>query len=139
MTTQDRGAQIQAPSARPSVDLAKLIELLAGSITVSQDPSESPATKQRSLFLFKTDPATRKTRLRLCTSGVLLRLFSHPKFREVFKASEGGGFVQDFQSPPFGFMAKLGGELPEGSTARLPGHLNNLMRVIDTTWKVNVP
>jgi len=131
MTTQDRGAQIQAPSARPSVDLAKLIELLAESITVSQDPSESPDPKQRSLFLFKTDPATQKTRLRLCTSGVLLRLFSHPKFREVFKAAEGGGFVRDFQAPSFGFMAKLGGELPEGSSARLPGHLDNLMAAID--------
>ena len=131
MTTQDRGAQIQAPSARPSVDLAKLIELLAEAITVSQDPSESPDPKQRSLFLFQANPDTQKTRLRLCTSGVLLRLFSHPKFREVFKAAEGGGFVRDFQAPSFGFMAKLGGELPEGSAARLPGHLDNLIAAID--------
>jgi hypothetical protein len=40
MPIQDRGAKIQAPSARPSIDLAKLLELLADSILTEQDTSK---------------------------------------------------------------------------------------------------
>jgi hypothetical protein len=131
MTTQDRGAKIQAPSARPSVDLAKLLELLADSILTEQHPPKDSDPRKRSLFLFSADPATKKTRLRVCTSAVLLRLFSHPKFKDAFKPSDSGGFIQDFHTPPFGLRAKLGGELPEGNAAKLPGHLDKLIAAID--------
>lgn len=139
MTTQDRGAKIQAPSARPSIDLAKLLELLADSIVSEQDPSKDSDPRKRSLFLFSADPAAKKTRLRVCTSAVLLRLFSHPKFKDAFKPSDTGGFVQDFHAPPFGLRAKLGGELPEGNPAKLPGHLDKLIAVIDQALDAALP
>ncbi|MBD2110349.1 MULTISPECIES: hypothetical protein [Cyanophyceae] len=139
MTTQDRGAKIQAPSARPSVDLAKLLELLADSIVTEQDPSQDSDPKKRSLFLFSADPATNKTRLRVCTSAVLLRLFSHTKFKDAFKPSDTGGFVQDFNAPPFGLRAKLGGELPEGNPAKLPGHLDKMIAAIDQALDAALP
>jgi hypothetical protein len=131
MTTQNRGASIQAPSVRPSVDLAKLIDLLADSVSVENEPSTSQDPKQRSLFLFVTDPGSQKTRLRVCTSAVLLRLFAHPNFREAFKPSNTSGFVRDFDLPSFGLRAKLGGELLEGNLDQLPGNLDRLIAAID--------
>jgi hypothetical protein len=61
----------------------------------------------------------------------LIRLFSHPKFKDAFKPSDSSGFVQNFDAPPFGFRAKLGGELSEGNPAKLPGHLDKLIAAID--------
>jgi len=127
MTTQERGASIQAPSLKPSVDLAKLADLLAESIGSSQTSPTSRDPKGRSLFWL--DPE--KNRLRICTSAVLLRLFSSQNFRQAFQSNPSSGFVRDFESPPFGLRAKLGGELAEGNASRLPVNVDKLMEAID--------
>ncbi|MBE9078399.1 hypothetical protein IQ241_14025 [Romeria aff. gracilis LEGE 07310] len=137
MNTQDRGANIQAPSNQPSVNLAKLIELLADSVAVSGNFSrfEDPDPKQRSLFLFNPQ----RNRLRICTSAVLLRLFSHPQFCEAFKSGDSSGFIRDFEPPSFGLQAKLGGELTAGNRERLPGHLDRLMATINQVLDLALP
>jgi hypothetical protein len=127
MTTQGRGAKIQAPSVKPSVNLARLVELLADAVEVDGKSPSSGGSRQRSLFLF--DPE--KKRLRICTSAVLLRLFSAKKFRESFKASDTSGFIRDFHAPAFGLQAKLGGVLTEGNQDRLPHSVDKLMASID--------
>lgn len=137
MNTQDRGAHIQAPSNQPSVNLAKLIELLADSVAVSGNFSrfEDPDPKQRSLFLFNPQ----RNRLRICTSAVLLRLFSHPQFCEAFQPGDSSGFIRDFEPPSFGLQAKLGGELTAGNRERLPGHLDRLMATINQALDLALP
>lgn len=127
MTTQGRGAKIQAPSFTPSVDLARLVELLAEAVEVDRRSSSSRGPRQRPLFLFDTE----KQRLRICTSAVLLRLFSAGNFRASFKTSDTSGFIRDFHTPAFGLQAKLGGVLTEGNQDRLPHSVDKLMAAID--------
>lgn len=121
MTLPKRGASIQAPALKSSVDLAKLTDLLAKAIGSLETSPESTDPKKRSLFVFSS-----KNRLRICTSAVLLRLFSSPDFQS--QASR--GFIRDFESPPFGLRAKLGGELAEGNASRLPVNVDKLMEAI---------
>jgi len=127
MTFQERGANIQAPSLKPSVDLAKLVDLLAAAIASGKPASQAADPKSRSLFLFDAD----KNRLRICTSSVLLRLYSASDFKQAFQSKNSSGFIRDFASPPFGLRAKLGGELLADNRLRLPGNIDKLMAAID--------
>lgn len=127
MNTLETGAQIQAPSIKPSVDLSKLSELLTDAIEADSPPSRSVDSKQRSLFLFDS----KKNRLSICTSAILLRLFSQTKFRECFQDSKSSGFIRDFSVPAFGLRAKLGGELLEENKSSLPRNIDKLISAID--------
>jgi hypothetical protein len=135
MTTQKRGASIQASSLKPSIDLAKLVDVLAKAIESSQTfPGATNPKKRR---LFEHDPE--KNRLRICTSAVLLRLFSSQDFHEAFQANAPRGFVRDFEPPAFGLRAKLGGELTEGNASRLPVNVDKLMGAIDQALDQALP
>ncbi|MFY7805659.1 MAG: hypothetical protein ACOVQ7_19795, partial [Limnoraphis robusta] len=68
----------------------------------------------RPLFYYDQD----KKRLRICTSGVLLRLF----FLKEFK-SQASSFVKDFDPPGYGFVSRIGGQLSEGNEQRFPTQL----------------
>lgn len=126
MNSQERGANIQAPSLKPSVDLAKLVDLLAAAIASDKPASQAADPKSRSLFLFDAS----KNRLRICTSSVLLRLYSASDFKQAFLSKDSSGFIRDFTSPPFGLRAKLGGELLADNRLRLPGNVDKLMAAI---------
>lgn len=127
MKTQNWGADIQALVKQPSVDLTRLVELLAKAIAAPKPPSASLNPKQRSLFIFDEN----RNRLRICTSAALLRLFSSQDFSRDFKPSESTGFVRDFQAPSMGLQAKLGGELTEANAAKLPRAVDRLMSSLD--------
>ena len=135
MTSQERGANIQAPSLKPSVDLAKLIDLLTNAVEASQIPAREKDTKNRSLFSFDSE----KRRLRIGTSAVLLKLFSHPDFLKAFQASASSGFIRDFEPPAFGLKAILGGELSEGNPTRLPGNVDKLIAGIEQSLDRALP
>lgn len=134
MTSQERGASIQAPSLKPSVDLAKLVGLLAEAVENSQTPSDSRTIKERSLFWFDSE----RSRLRICTSAVLIRLFSSPGF-QAFKTDASSSFIRDFESPPFGLRAKLGGQLTEGNPSHLPTDVDKLMEAINQALDQALP
>lgn len=134
MTSQERGASIQAPSLKPSVDLAKLVGLLAEAVENSQTPSKSEKVRERSLFWFDSE----RRRLRICTSAVLRRLFSSKSF-QAFKTNASSGFIRDFESPPFGLRAKLGGELTGGNASRLPTDVDKLMEAINQALDEALP
>lgn len=135
MTTQERGANIQAPSLKPSVDLAKLVDVLATAIASDKPASQAADPKSRSLFLFDAS----KKRLRICTSSVLLRLYSSSDFKQAFQTNDSSGFIRDFESPPFGLRAKLGGELLADNRLRLPGNVDKLMAAIDQALDRTLP
>ena len=135
MTSQERGAGIQAPSLKPSVDLAKLVDLLADAVEASQTLTQTEDPKKRSLFRFDSS----KSRLRISSSAVLLRLFSNADFLETFRASASSGFIRDFEPPTFGLKATLGGELLEGNLTRLPGNVDKLMERIEQSLNGALP
>lgn len=135
MTTPGRGASIQASSLTPSLDLAGLVDLLAKAVDSSPIDPDNPDPKQRSLFKFDSS----KNRLRICTSGVLLRLFSSQDFGKAFRVNAFGGFIRDFEPPAFGLTAKLGGQLLEGNASRLPGNVDKLMEAINKALDQSLP
>jgi hypothetical protein len=126
MPNSSQGAEIHASQQQPSVDLATLVKVLAKSIeNKSSSQTNLLDPTQRDLFIYDSS----KKRLRICTSGVLLRLFSLPEFKQSFN-SENGGFLQNFQLPSYGFRSRLGGQLSEGNDKKLPQVVDQLQEVI---------
>ncbi|HCF30364.1 MAG TPA: hypothetical protein DEV81_24915, partial [Cyanobacteria bacterium UBA11049] len=117
MFSPESGAEIQARSSKPSIDLATLIELVAKAIPTSNNTGEpnnqDPSSRQ--VILFDSE----KKRLKLCTSAVLRRLFNQQDFRKAFEPTKDGGFIRNLQMPGYGFRTRLGGYLTEGNAARL--------------------
>ena len=129
-TPFNRGARLQALTRQPSVDLAKLIEVLIPVLNPNAANPQSDHPKDRPFIYFDSD----RKRLKICTSGVLRRLFSSPDFKEAFKVDNTGsdrGFVLDFDAPKIGYSAKLGGRLAEGNDVLLPKLLDRLLSAID--------
>lgn len=136
MFSQEAGAEIQARSPKPSVDLATVIELLAKSIpnndtgnVLGQDPKIMP--------VFKFD--NQNKRLRVYTSGVLRRLFGQQKFKTAFNSTEGDGFIQNLPMPTYGNRSRIGGSLTEGNAARLPAAIDRLIAAIDQALDTALP
>ena len=104
-TTPSRGgSSVSARSVTPSLQLAKLAELLAKTL-----PSSS-ATPQASMpFIALMGP-----KLLVNTRGALFRLFQS-EFRTVFAPSDATGFIRDMEVPPRGTTARVGGRLLQGS------------------------
>lgn len=129
MFSQESGAEIQARSSKPSIDLATLVELLAKAIPTSNSTGkpDDPDPSSRQAILFDAE----KKRLRLCTSGVLRRLFSQQDFRKVFNPTEDSGFIQNLQMPGYGFRSRIGGNLTEGNPARLTAAIDRLISALD--------
>ena len=104
------GASINARARTPSVNLARLSELLAASITPKVD-----ATPAASFPLAAISDNGRRLRVNL--RGVLQRLFEQPSFKSDFAAGETTGFIRDLEFPPRGTSAKMGGKLlPDSDT-----------------------
>lgn len=137
MFSPESGAEIQARSSKPSVDLATLIELVAEAIPTSTNTGEpeEPNPSSRQVFLF--DP--QQKRLRLCTSAVLRRLFKQPNFLKTFDPNKGSGFIQDLQMPGFGDRSRIGGHLTQGNAARLPVAVDRLVSALDRAIDAALP
>ncbi|WP_413162680.1 hypothetical protein ACL6C3_26630 [Capilliphycus salinus ALCB114379] len=98
----------------------------------SQSSGLSDNPKQRPLFYYDQD----KKRLRICTSGVLLRLF----FLKEFKSQDSNFvFVKDFDPPGYGFVSRIGGQLSEGNEQRLPNAVDELRESILEALKNALP
>ncbi|MBR8831305.1 MAG: hypothetical protein N5P05_001506 [Chroococcopsis gigantea SAG 12.99] len=125
----NRGAHLQALASQPSVDLAQLIEVLIAAINPNRPDPDSHNPLERPFIHFNTE----RKRLKVCTSGVLRRLFKLEEFKNAFGAESKGapGFIRDFQTPKYGLSAILGGRLTEDNPGRLPTLLERLIREID--------
>ena len=97
------GSSISARNRTPSLDLAKLAELLSKSI-----PADSGQTPLISV-------ADKK--LRVNTRTVLVRLLKADGFTSSFEPGEDKGFVRDIVIPSAGAQSKIGGKLLPGSEA----------------------
>lgn len=110
------GSRISARDRAPSVNLAKLAEILSKSIA----PAES--TGPDGLRLFSHEDG----HVRVNTRGVVSRLFAHPDFQAAFAPGEESGFLRDADPPPYGTTAKMGGRLLHGTQAANAKALNAL-------------
>lgn len=137
MFSPESGAEIQARSSKPSIDLATLIELVAKAIPTSTNTEANEASNPSSRQALLFDP--QKKRLRLCTSAVLRRLFKHQKFLDAFDPNKGGGFIQDLQMPGFGDRSRIGGHLTQDNAARLPAAVDRLVSAIDHVIDAALP
>ena len=126
-------AKIEASSPKPSVDLATLVELLAKSIPTKENKANTTGLHPDCKQLFDFD--AQKRRLRLCSPGVLWRLFGLKEFKEAFnpKKNEGesGGFIQDLQPSGLGTKSIVGGNLIKDSTVKLSAAVDKLIAAID--------
>jgi hypothetical protein len=106
MTSSTRGgSSISARDRTPSLQIAKLTELLAAAV-----PSND-TTGISSMPFVRVDGNT----IHLNTRSVLQRLLSNRAFKAEFEPGTDTGFVRDIDIPPFGTTAKLGGRLFPGS------------------------
>lgn len=105
MTSAIRGgSSVSARDRTPSLQLAKLADLLAKAIPKG-DAGISAMPFMR----------LEGTTLHLNTRSVIQRLLINPAFKPEFEPSGETGFVRDVEIPPFGTTAKLGGRLLPGS------------------------
>lgn len=114
------GSRISARDRAPSVNLAKLAELLSKSIPSAGNDAD--ALELASLG---------ERRLRLNTRGVLGRLLKHPEFKTVFAPGEETGFLRDAVLPPYGMAAKTGGRLVHGTEAGTTKALGALREAVN--------
>jgi len=117
------GASISARARTPSINLARLSELLASSIVPTGDSNSAAGFPLASL-------ANDGKRLRINLRGVLQRLFQQPTFTKDFSAGETSGFIRDIEFPPRGTTAKMGGRLLPESEAKTTAGVEKLREVI---------
>ncbi|BAZ51034.1 hypothetical protein NIES4103_36570 [Nostoc sp. NIES-4103] len=131
MPSKDTGAQVDARSPKPCIELATLIELLTKAIPPSSNQANLNRQDPRGMQLFEFVDDKKNKRLRINTSAVLRRLFTQPKFRQVFNPAEGGGFIQNLSMPAYGTRSRIGGCLSDGNETKLPGAIDKLIAAID--------
>lgn len=99
------GSSIVARNRTPSIDLAKLAELLAKSVPSGSDSGHPP-------LLTLEDK-----KLRVNTRAVLGRFMQNEAFKPSFEPGEDAGFIRDMVMPGIGTQSKIGGKLLPGSEA----------------------
>lgn len=117
------GASISARARTPSVNLARLSELVTASISPRAGDSTASG------FPLATVSENGK-RLRINLRGVLQRLFTQPTFTKDFSAGEATGFIRDLEFPPRGTSAKMGGKLLPESDAKATAGIEKLRDAI---------
>lgn len=134
MSNSNQGADLQAQQPQPSVNLAPLVRFLKNAIPIS---GASDLTHPKTHPLFWYDDT--KRRLKICTSGVLRRLFSQDEFQKTFNSQSENRFLQDFQLPGFGTSCRLGGQLSPGNEKKLPPAVDSLQSVILHELETSLP
>ena len=114
------GSSVSARSVTPSLQLAKLAELLANPLPPTQD------APQTALPL----ASVRDGQVVVNTRGVLARLFRNPEFAKQFEPGDGSGFIRDMEPPPRGTTARVGGRLQHGTEAAAAKSLEKLYSVV---------
>jgi hypothetical protein len=122
MTSAIRGgSSVSARDRTPSLQLAKLADLVAGAIP--------PGAAGISAIPFIR---LEGTTLHLNTRSVIQRLLANPSFKPEFEPGDETGFVRDVELPPFGTTAKLGGRLLPGSEAATAQAIEKLRNAISS-------
>lgn len=101
------GSSISARNRTPSLNLAKLAELLAKAV-----PSVVGAGVAQTPLL-----TLEGSRLRVNTRAVLGRFMQNESFRPAFEPGDDTGFIRDMVIPSVGTISKIGGRLLPGSDA----------------------
>jgi hypothetical protein len=114
------GSSISARNRTPSIDLAKLAELLTKSVPSGAEAAKTP--------LITADGA----KIRVNTRAVLGRLMRDEAFSPSFSPGEDAGFIRDMVMPSAGTQAKIGGRLVPGSEALTAKHLSALEATVKT-------
>ncbi|MEM9538996.1 MAG: hypothetical protein AAGA60_05725 [Cyanobacteria bacterium P01_E01_bin.42] len=135
MAANNRGADLKALPRQISIELAPLISLLAKAIVNPDNKPDAKNPKNRSLFSYNSE----KKRLRICTSGVLLRLFTLLNREKIFTLEPGREFLQNFSPPSKKFRSRLGGKLTEKSKDKLPKAIESLKQVIAEELEASLP
>ncbi|MBE9000659.1 hypothetical protein IQ274_21045 [Nostoc sp. LEGE 12447] len=138
MPSKETGAQVDARSPKPSIDLATPIELLTKAIPPNSNQANTDQPNPKGMPLFEFDDKQNK-RLRINTSAVLRRLFTQPDFQEAFNPARGGGFIQNLPMPAFGNRSRIGGCLSVGNAIKLPGAIDKLIAAIDQALDTALP
>ncbi|CAJ0863719.1 hypothetical protein R77569_01643 [Ralstonia mannitolilytica] len=111
------GASVSARTRTPSVNLSRLVEILAKAL----DPAETPTEN-----IFSADQA----RLNVHLGHALRHLYKASGFQEDLGAGSDTGFIRDLDIPPRGTTAKVGGRLLPGSEGKTTAAIEKLHRVI---------
>lgn len=114
------GSRIAARGRAPTVDLARLADILSKSIATSG------ASGPESLALVSFTGA----KVRMNTLGVLRRMLKTGNFTSVFAPGDESGFLRDAELPPLGMSAKIGGRLVQGSEPATAKAINALRAAI---------
>ncbi len=122
MTSAARGgSSVSARDRTPSLQLAKLADLVAKSIPPGDEGIYT-------MPLIRLDGAT----LHINTRSIISRLLASPSFKPEFEPGEESGFIRDVDMPPPGTTAKLGGRLLPGSEAATAQAIEKLQAAIGT-------
>jgi len=123
-TQEQRGAALGAQTPVPSVDLARLVQLLAHAIP-KDDNGAGQATWP--LLSWSDD----RKRLRINTGGVLSRLLNNRDFLESFASKQGSGFMRDFSLPGRYHRMILGGRIFDIGSGKLTTAIKALTKELD--------
>lgn len=115
------GSSVSARDRTPSIQLARLADLLATAIPKVGDGIYA-------MPLMHLEGST----LHLNTRSVISRLLANPLFKPDFEPGDETGFVRDVELPPYGTTAKLGGRLLPGSEAATAQAIEKLRTAIAT-------
>ncbi|MBS3974568.1 MAG: hypothetical protein KGZ89_06870, partial [Actinobacteria bacterium] len=114
------GSSVSARTVTPSLQLAKLAELLARALA-STDTSAQSALALLSL---------RGGQVVVNMHGVLYRLFQDPEFSKQFAPGEGSGFIRDMTPLPGGTTARVGGRLQHATEAATAKNLEKVHQLV---------
>lgn len=116
------GSSVYAHSVTPSLNLAKLAELLAKALP------PTAASVQQALPLVTCDGS----KLVINTLGVLMRLYGDEEFTQKFVPGTDSGFVRDLLMPARGTTARVGGRLLHGTETVTTKGIENLHSAAST-------
>lgn len=114
-----RGASASARSVTPSLDLAKLVELLCKELSLPPGSNRGP--------LFRTDGE----KLLIDTRAPLVALVKSQDFSAAFTPSEDSGFIRDMEMPGRGMVARVGGRLLHPADSATSKALEKLQALVE--------
>lgn len=121
------GSSVSARSVTPSLQLAKLVELLGKAITPDA-PSAGP------LPFVSMDGQKVVINVR----GPLIRLFQSEQFQPTFSPGEDSGFIRDMIMPAKGMTARVGGRLHPGAEGVTSNAVEKLHEAISEALDVGL-
>ncbi|PQJ96620.1 hypothetical protein [Chromatium okenii] len=123
--TQQSGASIIANAQIPSVDLVKLVSLLAAAFPEQTEHNHQDA----SLPVLSFVPENNRLNINVC--GVMRRLMADKHLRDAFRQTDNSGFLRDLIKPGRNSNAKMGGKIFQDDFGGLARAIQQLKNRID--------